>query len=473
MKYIDRYVIPVVWGLDSKYVLQAFVVMRAILENSSQEYKFFLLTADNIKNKVKEYTSVLQKKYSHFEVFVRKIDASIFSNARIYNKHLSKAAYFRLLISEIIMEYDKCIYLDCDLIVYGDLKEVFEIELEDNYLAGIKDCHIAEDTPYQHEHQKIIGLPSRDKYVNSGVLLLNLKKIRKNHLINSFMKQLEKENWYEDQDVLNRCCYPFIKLLPLKYNLFHFYLGKNIKHLYKLPYSEEDFDFDHPFILHMGSIYKPWNSYAIKGSSEWWQLAEIFHECQEYQYCKQKCQEEASHNEIQELIRKAEKSRQVVIWGYTSNGKQLCDIFLEYQLNNITAIADNNENLWGIEYHGIPVQGLSSIKDKMDDILWIITCRKAYEEVARQLKSCGIKDADMFHYVNRHEERMYLLSLQESAYEKEIGYIADIEYVSQIPDADKRKQYINRIIKYPDEYSEEYEYLSKKYLFQYWIGTPD
>lgn len=105
-------------------------------------------------------------------------------------------------------EYNKCIYLDCDLIVYGDLKELYETELGNNYLAGVRDCHIMEDTPREVQHQNLLGLPSRDKYVNAGVLVINLEKIRNDSLVPCFLKQLKRENWYEDQDVLNLCCYP-------------------------------------------------------------------------------------------------------------------------------------------------------------------------------------------------------------------------------------------------------------------------
>ena len=139
---MDKSSIPVVWGLDEKYVLQAFVVMRSILINSKENYHFFILTADNIEDKVKEFTDILKKEYYNFEISVRKVVIEYFANAQVYNKHLSKAAYFRLLISDLIPEYDKCIYLDCDLIVYGDLKKLYEIELGDDYLAGVKDCHI-------------------------------------------------------------------------------------------------------------------------------------------------------------------------------------------------------------------------------------------------------------------------------------------------------------------------------------------
>ena len=250
---MDKNGIPVVWGLDEKYVLPAFVVMHSILVHSNKKYHFYILTADNILEQVEEYSDLLRKKYGNFDISIKTVDEDLFEGAEIHNQHLSVAAYFRLLIPELITEHEKCIYLDCDILVNGDLSELFEIDLEDNYLAGVKDCHIIEDTPREREHQKVLGIPSRNKYINSGVMLLNLGKMREDILVKEFLYQMNRENWFEDQDVLNYCCYPYIKILPLKYNLFHFYYGKSIKFLYHLDYEKQDFEFSEPFIIHMGA----------------------------------------------------------------------------------------------------------------------------------------------------------------------------------------------------------------------------
>lgn len=465
--------IPVVWGLDKKYVLQAFVVMHSILRNSKHHFHFFILTADEIKYDVEKYSDILKKEYSNFELSVEIVDINRFANAKIRNRHLSKAAYFRLLIPEIILEYNKCIYLDCDIIVHGDLKELFEIGIEGYYLAGVKDCHVIEDTPFEIKHQQVLGIPSRDKYINSGVMLMNLDMMRKDRLVVSFWEQLQKENWFEDNDVLNVCCYPYIKTIPLKYNLFHFYLGNHIKFLYGLPYDKQEFDFNHecPFILHMGADFKPWNHFTVKGSKEWWHLAEIYSESQSYHEYLQKCQRAETDNETKELLNLVQKSEYIVIWGFGKNGKRLCDLFFEYQLNNIKVFADNNAKLWGEEYRGVPVRDLDSIMKEKRDILWIVSCRFAYDEIAEILKDRGIEQKNILHYINRYEDRMYLLSLAEESYKSEIDKIADMEYIGLIPDQTERRNYIYSIIRNPAIYADEYTYLAEKYSFQYWLET--
>lgn len=466
--------IPVVFGADKKYILQAFVVMRTILQHSKEKYHFFILTADCIDEEVQENTEILNKEYDNFDISVKLIDPTCFETAQICNTHLSKAAYFRLLIPELIQEYDKCIYLDCDIIVHGDLKELYEIELGNNYLAGVKDCHIIADTSREREHQRILGLPTRDRYINSGVLVMGLKRLQQDNMVQSFIKQLKKENWYEDQDVLNVCCYPFIKSIPLKYNLFHFYLGTSIRFLYELPYGRQDFDFNHdvPFILHIGGAFKAWDDFQVKGAREWWKNAEIFCTSKSYQYYWQNCQQDTRNGDkLSEMISRAKKSKRIIIWGYSENGRRLCDILLEYQLDNLEAFVDNNESVWNQMYQGIPVKGVHSVDCDGDGILWIISCQMSYAEVIRQLRNNGVREKDIIRYKELFIDHLYLLSRDISAYGGMVSRIAEREYVRKFPDKSDREQYIKDIMNNPLQYDTEYAYLAEKYSFIYWFET--
>lgn len=466
--------IPVVFGIDEKYVLQVFVVIRSILMHSSRQYHFFILTFDRLEDEVKRYTDILKREYHNFDISVRMVDLRRLNKAKVWKQHLSKATYLRLLISECIPEWDKCIYLDCDLIVYGDLKELFELDLENNYLAGVRDCHIIQDSPYEREHERILGIPSRDLYVNAGVLVMNLKKMRKDNLVERFLIQTEQENWYEDQDVLNYCCYPFIKILCLKYNLFHFYLGENRKFLQDCPYRREetDFDYETPFIVHLGGRDKPWNSFKVKKSKEWWEIAETFSGEDGYRKYRKGCCEEEKNDEIQNMIDSAQNNENIVVWGFSQNGKRLCDILMEHGLH-IEAIADNNSNAWGQEYRGIFVKDFETVFKENRDVLWLISCQVSYGEVKRQLSDRGIPENNIIRYINHYEDILHLLAIDKHCYASEIEKIADMEYIYMIPDKNKRVEYIKSIILAPHVYRAEYRYLSEKYNFKYWVETVD
>lgn len=459
---IKEYPIPIAWGVDEKYVLPAFVVMYSILENSEHQYDFYILTNDKIENQVSEYTERLEQKYSNFSVSIRYVDRDLFTDAKIYKEHLSIAAYYRLLLPEVLERYEKCIYLDCDVLVNGDLSELYDIDIGNNYLAGVKDCHIIEDTPYQQEHKKVLGIPSKDKYINSGVMLMNLKKMREDRMVSRFWRQMERENWYEDQDVLNYCCYPDIKLLPLKYNLFHFYCGKSICRLYHLDYSQEDFEFNEPFIIHMGAKWKPWFSRKVKYADKWWELAEVFSGLEYYEKYKQLSRKDEYEVLIESL--KANKGRKFVICGYTRFGIRLCNMILAQGYNNIVAIADNDKEKWKESYQGIRVMGMAQACKQYEDVFWIVSNQRSFELVRCELITLGINSKDIVRYVDYCTNAMYLLSLDERFYDSEIEKISDFEYPQNVD----RKEYVQQIVDNPGRFSEEYEYLKKRYCFQYW-----
>lgn len=459
--------IPVVFGLDQKYVLPAFVVMHSILQNSDERYCFYMITADDILKQVEKYSQLLEKEYDNFEVYIKKIAREKFQNAKIYNRHLSTAAYFRLAAPELIVEHEKCIYLDCDIIVKGNLAEFFQIDIEEDYIAGVRDCHVIKDTPQGREHEKILGLPSKDKYINSGVLLMNLRKMREDGLEEKFFIQVGRENRYEDQDVLNACCYPKIRILPLKYNLFHFYYGKSLKLLYELDYSNHDFDFKEPLIVHMGAFWKPWKFRNVKCADEWWCLADIFKDTEWYMKYAESSQskDELFFERVQENM-----DKQIVVCGYTDNGKSLCDLLYAKGYSNIVAIMDNCDEKKGQVYKGIPVMGMKQIVKKFSDVFWIISnqTEAVYEEIRKQILGYGWDDKSVERYVNYHNNKFYLLALDPKYYDLEIDRMALLEYTEKYKDYHERKSYILQILNAPISFCEEYNYLNNKYYLDDW-----
>lgn len=88
--------------------------------------------------------------------------------------HLSN--YLRLLMARMLpASLDRVIYLDSDLVVIGDLEPLWSMDMAGCTIAGVQD-----DTAMRHEQRR--GFPSKNpsKYLNSGVLLIDLEKWREN-----------------------------------------------------------------------------------------------------------------------------------------------------------------------------------------------------------------------------------------------------------------------------------------------------
>ena len=124
--------------------------------------------------------------------------------------------YYRLKAASVLDKIDKCVYIDGDTLINNDLFELYNINLEDNYIGAVLES--APDTKINPEI-----------YINSGILLMNLKKIRTDNKETKLLTEIEKNtanHYYEfpDQDILNVVFKDRIKLLPFKYNFVtHFF----------------------------------------------------------------------------------------------------------------------------------------------------------------------------------------------------------------------------------------------------------
>ena len=164
--------------------------------------------------------SAIKEKYSNFTCQYLTVPTETFKDAALTNEHITVETYYRLLISDLLPEYEKCLYLDGDIIVQCDVAELLNTDLEENYLAAIKDIGMqCGQGTYYTEHQKELEFDSMDSYFNAGILVLNLRQIRKDGMKDKFLKAIEKRYTIEDQDILNVTCLGRVHYLPVIYNL--------------------------------------------------------------------------------------------------------------------------------------------------------------------------------------------------------------------------------------------------------------
>ena len=107
---------------------------------------------------------------------------------------------------------NKILYLDSDIIVTKDISELYSTDVSDYYLAGVED-------KLSHKMRDRVNLKDGEVYINSGVQLVNLAKFREDNIEPIIFETLRKKDTYTDQDVINDICRSKILQFPLKYNL--------------------------------------------------------------------------------------------------------------------------------------------------------------------------------------------------------------------------------------------------------------
>lgn len=174
-------------------------------------------------------------------------------------KHINVAAYIRLFTPEILSDdIDKILYLDCDLIVVDDLSELWNTDINAYAVAGVVDA-----PNFRLDTFRRLKYSNEYSYINSGVLLINLKYWRNNNILAKLMKYATDNSAniiYHDQDVINGVLYNAMLLLPVKNNMHHsFYLREWAAYEYHSEIMEAR---NSPVIIHFSTGNKPW----VKGS---------------------------------------------------------------------------------------------------------------------------------------------------------------------------------------------------------------
>jgi len=246
--------IPIVMAFNEAYAMNSCVTIYSALRSKkvSTKYAVSILVAEKLSQESLTKFDELIKNYPDTTIDFIEVGNQLDNVPTGY--HFSKETYYRLLIPKLFPQLDKCIYLDGDIIVCDDLTEMWNYDLGNNYIAGVKNV-------YGNECYKSLKLSSPNQYICAGSLLMNIKAIRKDNLEPKLMELICNGYKMVDQDVLNIVCYDRIAFLPLKFNI-PFYEAVSTGVLESIyPPEEVDEALSYPVIIHYAGGIKPWNSY--------------------------------------------------------------------------------------------------------------------------------------------------------------------------------------------------------------------
>lgn len=245
------------FNADNNYTEQIGVAIASILKNSDKNEKFNFYVLDGGFTKDSKYQIKELTKIKDFKISFIKMDIEDFKKCPLlkdHNKdfshyHVPTSAYFRYKIASTFTKLDKILYLDCDIVVLGSLKEMYEADLSGKYAAMVPDVES------ENEAERL-GLPF---YCNAGVMLINLAKWREDNIEEKLFDYTEKSKekiLWQDQDVINAVLKDKIKVLPRKWNFQFFqYDPARYEGLYEKYYEYT--------IIHFAGRFKPWTNEVV------------------------------------------------------------------------------------------------------------------------------------------------------------------------------------------------------------------
>ena len=264
--------INIAFSFDKNYIAPAKTVIGSLLDSSAVKdvhYNIYLICPDEVKPYEENITNFIEKKDQTSSVQFC-YHNKIFTNG-FEVRGISTAAYYRLLLHKFLPNVDKIIYSDVDIIYRKDLQNAWMFDMGENVIAGVKGLamNISEKwnsliKNFPDRKEEFFGL--QGKYINSGFLVLDLKKIRNLNIDdNKFIKMSQKHYEYQDQDIINLVYRNKIAFLPLEYNFITYTSDKDYEQAIAeniITKHEIDIAQNSPVTVHYAGE-KPWNSQYV------------------------------------------------------------------------------------------------------------------------------------------------------------------------------------------------------------------
>lgn len=250
--------ISIVFASDNNYAQHIAVVIASIMAKTKEKVCFYVINDNISKDKIEKLRDTAVNFKTKIEFI--SVPEDKFSNVYL-SGHVSKAAYFRLALADILPnDIEKVIYLDVDLLVYDDIKKMWQIDLKNLPLAAVPDYGIMASPRLCKQKADVIGLPVGEKYFNSGVLVVNLKEWRKEDYTKQILEIINNNQFpHHDQDALNKLFMHKWQALDLRWNIIPPVFNLFSKILLNSNFRKNAITArKNPGIIHYAGRYKPW-----------------------------------------------------------------------------------------------------------------------------------------------------------------------------------------------------------------------
>lgn len=337
-------IIPVVFASDDNYAPYLGVALYSLIENTNPDHEYHIYVFyRNMSLEHRRRIQSLEKKH----VQVKFIDISVkndWLNQYKTESYFTVETTFRLFIPELLPEYDKVLYVDCDMIILDDVAKLFEIDLGNSVVAGAHMAVTEERKNYWEEHLKI----SLDSAFNAGFLLIHCPFFVKEKIKEKCLAMLQ-EDWereqphllFPDQDALNISCSNKVTHFPMHWN-FEWLFSAVTEEFGCSEQAEKDCleAVSSLKLIHYDSYIKPWNQPERPLAQYFWYYAKKTEFYEEIMMKSLRIEEQRSYYKFP--WEKVPVGSAVVIYGAGAVGKDYLLQMRQAMRCFLVAVCDRN-----------------------------------------------------------------------------------------------------------------------------------
>lgn len=283
--------IPIVLTSSDWYIPYLSISLESLCRRASTNYNYDIIILNvGITKRMRELLLKAVNDYDNVHITFYDVSRIVDGLDLRGNMHIGVASLYRLLIPRVCKNFKKVLYLDSDIVVCGDISELYNVNIDNMLLAAVHDAdYCGEYNGGNPIVKKLclekLKLKNPYNYFNAGVLLINTVTFNHSFEANYLIEMAQGGNYiFMDQDVLNIACQGKVKFLDFRWNVLHDCFGIRVSqmiskapmHLSKLYFESRK----NPKIVHYAGGEKPWVNAGCDFSELFWKEARqsIFYE---------------------------------------------------------------------------------------------------------------------------------------------------------------------------------------------------
>ena len=241
---------------DKHYVMPCGITIFSICYHNKQHEVYFHVFSEGVtydrKKRIREMVEAQRQNVIFYDV-----DSSLLDCVPVVNR-FRLSIYYRLLMTRLLpSSLHRVLYLDSDIIVRGDLAEIWSEDIDGFALGAVLDQNCDDIRNYSRN-----DLEPLSGYFNSGVLLVNLDYWRSHNIGDKCIEYVYKHSTeieYPDQDALNVVTFRKWKAMPFAFNTQSFMYYKENEIIARLGYVRQMVSASmNPLVMHFTDARKPW-----------------------------------------------------------------------------------------------------------------------------------------------------------------------------------------------------------------------
>ena len=382
--------IILLFNTSEEYVNATYVALHSIIRKGGENtFKVYIFCSSDVTDSSEQELYSMQLIFSNLEIcIVRNLEDDINIGNELFDR-IPNVAYSRLFAPKYIYE-DKCLYLDQDIFVTGDIYELYSFPIEKYVIAGVTDLS-AKKHIYDLSVKASSYVDGMDIYINAGVVLMNLANMRNTNWLDSVKYFISLNLPMGDEDCLNIAAKGKVLSLPEKFNIQQ---GKNLA-------QNEEF-----YIIHYSGNRKPWNNLNVPLAKSWW------YDCQQTIIFDDFLQKAglAMYNSFMNTETNLLKDnlcffqkKNIWIFGAGKLGNKLLKMLENYGISVNGFIVTDLKKQSIFEIDGVPVFSYISVPDK-ENAFVLVSSSRDWALICDMLYHSGFKNVyDATYLINYYE----------------------------------------------------------------------